>query len=242
MSSETASPLNERVRGRCPKCGPNLWANVRGEFVKKEEDGGVWAHTTYRILECPACESVYCQSDFVFSEDMDISQDPITGEIEYDYDHKIEHWPHTPQSKRKKPHWLEKILLVDESVYSLISSVYVALENDLSVLAAIGIRTVFDRTSEFVGIDPAKSFASKLSELVVLGKIGTDQRDILDILTDAGSAAAHRGWSPTPEELDTMLDVIESFLHNTFILGEAAKKLKSGLPQRQKPLVKSKKP
>jgi hypothetical protein len=237
----TTSSEKEKVRGHCPKCGPDRWATVEGEFKKSENEGEVWAATTYRILQCPACETVYCQSDFIFSEDIDYSEHPVTGEMEYAYNHKIEHWPHTPLNKRKKPHWLDKILLVDEDVYSLISSVYVATENDLSVLAAIGIRTVFDRTSEFVGIDPAKSFAAKLSELVAVGKIGTDQRDILDILTDAGSAAAHRGWRPTPEELDTMLEVIESFLHNTFILGEAAKKLKSRLPQRHKPLVKSKK-
>jgi hypothetical protein len=125
-------------------------------------------------------------------------------------------------------------MLIDEDVHSLMSSVYVALDNDLAVLTAIGIRTVFDRASEFVGIDPAKSFATKLSDLVTSGKIGTDQRDTLAILTDAGSAAAHRGWKPTSEELDTMLEVIESFLHNTFILGEAAKKLKSRIPHRQK--------
>lgn len=205
-----------------------------GSFAKKEDDGEVWAHTTFRILQCPACETVYCQSDFIFSEDMDYSEHPITGEVEYDYNHKIEHWPYTPPDKRKKPDWFDKLITKDEDIHSLQGSVYVALENDLSVLAAIGIRTVFDRASELLGIDPRVTFSAKLQGLVDLGKIGTDQRQTLEILTDAGSAAAHRGWRPSSDELDTMMNVIETFLHNAFVIGDAVKKLKARVPKKKK--------
>jgi Domain of unknown function (DUF4145) len=62
------------------------------------------------------------------------------------------------------------------------------------VLAAIGLRTAFDRASELLGIDPNKTFAGKLSQLVVDGHIGSTEKASLDVLTDAGGAAAHRGW------------------------------------------------
>jgi hypothetical protein len=42
---------------------------------------------------------------------------------------------------------------------------YVALNNDLRILAAIGIRTAFDRASQLLGIAPEKTFADKLGEL-----------------------------------------------------------------------------
>jgi hypothetical protein len=47
---------------------------------------------------------------------------------------------------------------------------------------------------------------------------------------DAGSAAAHRGWRPNHEELNTMIDVVESFLHRSFIVGDGIKKLKAAVP------------
>ncbi|WP_182915264.1 DUF4145 domain-containing protein [Rhodopseudomonas palustris] len=223
--------MKDRVRGDCPNCGPQRWANVVAAHSKHDSDDelGLWTHTDYRILECPACEAVYFQTDFIFSEDYE-----HLANGDFEYQHQIEHWPHTPDAGRKEPTWLEKLRALDENAYSLISSVYTALEKDLAVLAAIGVRTVFDRTSEFVGIDPGITFQEKLAELVKRGKIGSDQKDILDALTDAGSAAAHRGWRPTSEQLNTMMDAIESFVHNTFILGDAVKELKSSLPERQK--------
>jgi hypothetical protein len=45
-----------------------------------------------------------------------------------------------------------------------------------------------------------------------MGKIGRSERETLEILTDAGGAAAHRGWKPTVKQLDTLMTVGEQFL------------------------------
>jgi hypothetical protein len=87
------------------------------------------------------------------------------------------------------------------------------------------LRTAFDRASELLGVDPAKKFAEKLTDLVSCGNIGSSEKDTLDTLTDAAGAAAHRGWKPNPKELNTMMDIIEAFLYRTFILADAAKSL-----------------
>jgi hypothetical protein len=84
----------------------------------------------------------------------------------------------------------------------LLTSVYTALDNDLRVLAAIGLRTAFDRASELLSVDPEKTFADKLSQLMANGDIGSTEKESLDVLTDAGGAAAHRGWKPNPKQLD----------------------------------------
>lgn len=52
------------------------------------------------------------------------------------------------------------------------------------------------------------------------------------MLIDAGSAAAHRGWRPKSEELNTLVSLVESFFHRTFVLGDAAKKLKEAVPPK----------
>jgi hypothetical protein len=219
----------DRVKAHCKNCGDGRWAKVVGHYSKMEEDDqgyGIWEKTDYRILRCAGCDEVFFQADSILSEEYD----PDNGE----YEHTIDHWPPINKIRRERPQWLDKLSLVDRDLHSLFSSVYVGLDNNIDVLAAIGVRTVFDRASELLEVDPAKGFAEKLSALVVAGKIGAEEKSILNILTDAGSAAAHRGWKPSQEQIDTMMAIIEGFLYRTFLLGKEAKKLRAKIPKRQK--------
>lgn len=237
MSDEGEKLKPSRVKAHCKNCGPGRWATVVAHYTKSEEaedETGIWAQTDYRILQCPACDGVFFQTDSVFSEDYDVNEHPVTGEAEYEYTHTIEHWPPIEKSRRERPAWLDKLSLIDSDLLSLLSGVYVALDREIDVLAAIGIRTVFDRASELLGINPARGFAEKLTDLMAAGKIGADEKAILNVLTDAGSAAAHRGWRPSLEQLDTMMGIIESFLYRTFLLGADAKRLRKKIPNRPK--------
>jgi hypothetical protein len=108
------------------------------------------------------------------------------------------------------------------------------MNNDLRVLAAIGARTAFDRSSELLKVDPALGFNEKLDQLHNMGKVSKSERDTLEILVDAGSAAAHRGWPPKPEELNTMMTIVEAFLHRAFILDDGIRKLKAAVPPKLK--------
>jgi hypothetical protein len=245
----SVSAPSSPIKGHCPNCGPDRLADVVGHHHSSCNDktSGIWGEVDYRILQCRGCELAYFQKDEIFSEDYE--NDPGTGEIYIP--HKITHWPApilfpAAPSKRKRPDWASapfgldllgadsELAAVDSDLASLFDDVYVALNNDLRVLSAIGVRMAFDRASELLGVDPAKNFAEKLMELVERGKIGVSEKDTLDILTDAGSAAAHRGWKPKPEELDTMMNIIETFLYRTFILDAAAKRLKQNVPAKQK--------
>ena len=92
----------------------------------------------------------------------------------------------------------------------------------------------------FVGYRWAMTFDKKLNKLVALGKVGADERDGLDVLANAGGAAAHRGWKPTPTQLATMMGALEQFLSRTFVLDAEIKKLKNEVPKkpkRQMPLL-----
>ena len=84
-----------------------------------------------------------------------------------------------------------------------------------------------------VKIDPAKSFQAKLKELKEQGFIGETEHSILTVLTDAGSAAAHRGWSPNEEQTTHLLDVLENFVHRLLVNGQKALEMKGGIPEPQ---------
>jgi hypothetical protein len=233
QGSVEAHMSGAKVKGHCPVCGPGKWAEVRGEFKRSESNKDVSVSTVHRILQCPACENVYHQTNFTCSEDWDVRHNPATGDEEYFYDEKIEHWP--PPAKRPRPSWLDRLPAKDTDLYRLLSDVYSAVEIDLDVLAAIGIRTTFDRGAELLSIDPARTFGQKLNDLVAAGYIGSTERDALAAMTDAGSASVHRGWKPTPQQLETMLQLIEGFVHRNFILRDDVSGLKNAVPARPRP-------
>jgi|ERR1035437_4695977 hypothetical protein len=226
--------LDDRIiKGHCPNCGSGCKAHVRREWVvsSADEDDGTTASDTGMILECCGCERVYFRRDVYFSEWDTFGEDPVTGEsqgggVETTY------WP--APITRQRPKWLDTIEKTDRDLGDLLREMYVALDSDLRVLSAVAARTVFDRASELLRIDPAFRFQEKLESLRANGKISIDEEGILDVLVDAGSAAAHRGWRPKPEELNTMVDVVESFLHRSLVLGDGIAKLKASVPPKPK--------
>lgn len=222
--------VGERVKGHCPECGPGRRAIIKGTHQKRESLGSEWVRTTHRILECCGCDEVFHQTDQVYSEDyLPIGYDD-EGRAEYDYDHKIEHWP--APSKRERPKWIGNVHKIDTELHGLLAEVYAALDAGLDVLSAIGIRTAFDRGAELLGVDPAKTFAEKLKDLTKTGAISETERDSLQVMTEAGNASAHRGWRPSTKQLDTMMQIIESFVHRSFILRADVSDLKNAVPPR----------
>lgn len=227
------APDVEVVQGHCPECGPHRRAEVKGHFNKRESDDevGVWGETDYRILECRGCLKIFMQTVSYFSEDTEHRQN-AEGEWEEHLNSTVEHWP--AALKRPLPNWATSIRLLDENLGSLFADIYGCLNSDLRVPATVAIRTAFDSASEILGIDPAKRFGEKLDDLRDSGKISVDERTTLDVVVDAGSAAAHRGWRPTNDHLDTLVSLIETFFHRTFVLGDEAKRIKAAMPSRQR--------
>jgi hypothetical protein len=226
-----AKQSSKTDQGHCPKCGPDRFADVKGELAISEgdEEAGAWLSTTFRILQCRGCETPYFKKSSIFSEDVEHYQNAY-GEWETHAPETVSYWP--APSRREPPRWINAIGAKDTDLGNLMNDVYGALNADLRVPAAIALRTVFDRSSELLGVVASLSFAEKLKALVDQGKISRDEQGTLTILTDAGSAAAHRGWRPTVSELETMASIVESFLHRTFVLGDDARKLEAGIPKR----------
>jgi len=231
----------KQTKGECPQCEGSRNAEIKAEFYEgwSDDDDGIDGGIHFRILKCLGCDAAYVQKETWFSEDVDYRYDPRTGEHEPYMPTVKDHWPKS--HSRKRPTWRLKIHATDPQLASLLEEVYTAYDNELFVLSAIGVRTAFDRASEVLGIDAELSFAKKLSELVATGNIGTSEKAILEVLTDAGSAAAHRAWRPKREELDVMLDAIEGFLNRSFVVSGEASKLLSVVPSRPKKAPKPKK-
>jgi hypothetical protein len=240
--------------GHCPTCAANRKAQVLAEHEEKkdehqEDTDEVGLHCViskgeaYRILKCAGCGTVYFQHErleavydsVTWDEDVDWPLDELRKYIEeckFADKHMIlcqelDHWP---APARNNPNWSK---LADAPLIKLLHSVYTALDHDLRVLAAIGMRGVFERACELRGVDPNMGFVKKLDWLCTNGFIGAPDRENLEVLIEAGNAAAHRGWEPDVGQLHTLTSIMDHFVKG-FILTKAAEELKGVIPPRQK--------
>ena len=216
--------------GHCPECDSQR-ADVKAQHLVEYHDPHFDAVAHYSVLECRGCGEVYFKSSSSNSECIDYHLDPVTGEYEGYYRATVNYWPRA--AKRRPPVWIDQLSHEDRVLASLFRDVYTALNNDLGVLSAIGMRTVFDRASELFRIDTNKPFKDKLDALVAGNRITEADREVLAVLIDAGSAAAHRGWGPKPNDLSNMASILEAFLHRAFILEDLGVELGKHVPKRR---------
>lgn len=222
--------VGDEVKGHCPTCSGEKFAKVVTEHEDHWDDEDVSGIVRLSVLQCGGCKTSYFQRAESCSDDVEHREEP-DGSWEAYYPERKTYWP--APSKRKKPDWSHE-LYVDKDLSDLYDELYIALNSDLRVLAAIGVRTILDKMSELLGIDPAMTFDEKLDGLVKNGSIGADERKNLAALADAGGAAAHRGWRPTPQQLDTLVSTLEAFLYRAVVLGDAMKAVKEAVPEKQK--------
>lgn len=221
--------MNEKkarqIASHCPNCGPGRNANVLAHHETMSQDNeeyDIWSSTESYMLECAGCDTVFFQQVDMCSEDYGPD-----GQLEK----RVTYYP--APAKRRRPDWLT-LLDLEAGLYRLLNETYNALDVDARVLSATGARTIFDRASELLKVDPALTFKEKLDQLQREGHISASEGAHLDILTDAGGAAAHRGWQPAAEQLNTIMTIVESFIHRKFVLDPAVKRLKSQIPRRQR--------
>lgn len=225
------------IVAHCPKCNGDRAADIVAEYLETYRSENYDENTLHRTLKCRGCQHVQFQTSTTNSEDLDYSYDEhgqtVTEQIE-----TITYSP--PLDKRPRPEYTRSNPAYSATMMRLLDEAYDALKYDLHIVAAIAMRTTFDAATEVLGIPSDLTFKQKLDKLLADGKIDQLQRDTLDALTDAGSAAAHRGWAPTQQELDTMFTIMESFLYHAFVtsnerqeLATRAAALKARTPRKQ---------
>ncbi len=230
----------EIKKAKCANCKGDRNCDIRGKFDDGYSDDVISGNTRWLILQCRGCETVFVQTVSTNSEDYDYV-DGSSGEPAMEYNEIISYWPAI--LRRERPQWFEHGIEAENvsSLSEVMTELYVALEKDLAILSAIGIRTSFDVASGLLGVEESLPFSKKLEQLVSLGKIGASDSERLAALVDAGSASAHRGWSAKSEDLSTMVEILEHFVFDAFVhpyrakkLDEQASKLRARVPAREK--------
>lgn len=175
---------------------------------------------TLEILNCSGCETLKARHTTWHEADIGFDGNMVM------------HVTYLPSaSSRREPEWLSQWLNPSTTEF-LFREVYVALKNGCSRLAVIGVRSVIENIMiELVGDNG--SFAENLKCLEKAGYISSKQKEILGHIIDAGSATTHRGYSPSAEDLATILNIAESLYEIVYIHPPEANFLKERIPPRK---------
>jgi len=209
-----------------------LLANVKqaGDSSEVEEYGVFWDYF-YQIFQCRGCEYATYRTRFYFSEYQHDGMPPIYEDTYY-----------PPRRTHQKPQWYNQL---SEGLQRVLDEVYGALYGNLKYLTAVGARTALDMMIVEV-IGDIGNFQEKIDALENGGFITAQERELIETVTEAGNAAAHRGYVPEKDDLLSTIEILESLLHKFFVreqdlkrLLEAAKNIKAVVPPRSKRSSKS---
>jgi hypothetical protein len=115
----------------------------------------------------------------------------------------------------------------------LLDEVYKAIHGNLNTLAAAGIRTIVDVTMT-AKVGDRGTFGKTLGEFEQRGFIAPKHAEFLDKTIDAGNASAHRAFTPTPKDLQLLMDIAENLIESVFIYPDRMKEFSKRVPQRKK--------
>lgn len=176
-----------------------------------DPESGFWWSDLYETLQCRGCGAV-CLRD---------SYEDASGENQLSY--------YPPPVSRRAPTWSHQL---PSDMRGLVNEIYTALQNNSRRLALMGARTLIDMLA-LDQVGDVGSFEQKLTALREQGYLVERQRKFLEAALDAGSAAAHRGFNPEPEDLNSVMDVIENVLQSVYHFEGVIERLKKRTPPRQ---------
>lgn len=227
--------MTEVFRAHCPRCNGERKCIIHGKFDQPwsvaDARNYMEGQIDHKLLQCAGCETVFYHQSSWNSEEWDNDYHPITGEEIITNPRTIETYP-SPEKKSHKPDWIWEIAKTDPPLHSILYEVYQAYEAGSFILASVGLRTAFDRTTEFLKIDSNLSFENKLIELTREGYIGETEANTLAVVTNAGNAAAHRGWAPDPKAFKILIATLEQYIYRVVVTGRAALDLTGDIPAR----------
>lgn len=217
----------EKIKSHCNKCGPdknhdvlykdeNSWSEVvDGQYHISGED---W----YLLLKCCGCELPSMRHDSWFSEDFG----------PHDQIRRTKYYP--PAIYKPIPEWLKKLDKPDKNyLYNLMKEIYSAIQNDSGILAVMGIRSALEHIM-IDKIGDQRTFEGKLKKFLNEGFIASKQKDLLDIVLDAGHAVTHRKFSPNRQQVIAALEITESIVKTVYVDPVIVQELNGKVPPRVK--------
>lgn len=217
-------------KAHCNTClsQTNHW--IRASYFERHEDEDhcVWGSNNFQILQCCGCEEVKFRRSEQFSEWEDYETN-ARGETVPVLPIKQTYFP--PAKWRMTPRWMHLLFVKDEVLHRIHEEVYTAIQANSLFLAGAGSRALIDRILIYTVGDEG-TFRGRLESLAKKGFIAEKDVETIETALEAGHASAHRGWIPTREAIETVMNIIENLIERVYVLSDSAKSLRPQIPSR----------
>lgn len=222
---------NPTTKLYCNSCGKEtkheILASVKqGDYETDESTYIISWDYHYQTLQCRGCEHVTYRTRLYHSEMQDDERSPIYEDVYF-----------PPLAIHQKPKWYNEL---SDEFRLVLDEVYIAFQNNLRYLTAVGTRTAIDMMI-VDKIGDVGTFQQKIKALLDRSFINEEEKELIEVVTEAGNAAAHRGYSPDIRQLKSVIDILESLLYKLYIqekghkrLLEQARKIKATVPPRNR--------
>jgi len=204
------------IEAHCNACGPARDHEVLAEEKSywEAEGGAVTGGETHSMIKCRGCKAISVRISSWCSEDDGPS---------------IRQYP--PRVSRKQPEWVDDLILEDGELAELLNEIYVALQNDLRAVAAMGVRALLERIM-IAKVGDSGSFRAHLDRFRDAGHISNLQRERVDAILEAGHAAMHRTFRPSAEDINTLIDIAEHVIESVYLHDSKIAALRKRIPAR----------
>lgn len=141
----------------------------------------------------------------------------------------LERIEYPPAERMRVPTWQADL---PEGLRAMHAEVHKTLQAGAFCCATMGVRTLIDMTLT-AAVGDKGNFQATLAAAVQAAHLTQQQGTILATAYDAGSAAAHRGFTPNEQQLEDALGIVENLLQGHYILGPRSFRLQSQIPPRR---------
>ena len=219
---------------RCPACAKDTKVSTHFELLRKSSDSQNNDIDEFYVFECGGCETVF----FCKSSNNEANLHELTNERgEYDRAYR---WSRDYLPKCTLPQFPTlpplPLAFISPHINEVLRETYATAEAGHFILAATGVRTSFDVVATFLGIDSNLPFTQKLEKLRQEGRISDTDKSALEVLIDAGGAAAHRGWRPDETQVRILIETLNQFIQAQVLLPREIKIVKDVVPKRMSKL------
>ncbi|MDQ8188543.1 DUF4145 domain-containing protein [Pelagicoccus sp. SDUM812002] len=233
----------DKTKGRklkvlCVRCEGKTNHTVLQSVIRNISENYMNWSGTYEVIQCLGCESISFREEIYFSELAEPWPGGSNGIEVSLYPKRTEH------TRPQKPTYH-----APPTVRKIYKEVIDCYNNESYILCAAGLRAMVEGICASKGIKKGKveitledetkqtktltNIQGKISGLFEQGYLTKDHSDILHEHRFLGNEAVHELSSPTPEELNIAIDILEHTLEALFNLPRQAIDLKNHRSRRK---------
>jgi hypothetical protein len=212
----------------CASCGQSQRRHrvlyEKNVLIGSEEDQPPEQEEHHRLVECMGCETI----KYVISRSDWPAADTPWGDTESEFkiypDAPGANLQRLPAISQDEATYDDGKLLIPVSVWKMYKETIDALNHNIRTLAAGGLRATVEAICQDNKVEG--SLQKKIDELAARGLLTKAQAELLHEERYLGNAALHELTTPTAQDIEDGLGIVEGLINTIYILPAKAKRLK----------------